>query len=180
MYEQQRDAILCLDLATKTGWACWGPRRSLAHGVWDLPRTGDDVAAFIIAFRNALTMTLRDSDVGSVVFEAPIIHSTKPGNITTQTKLIGLAVMTEVVCMDLSVRCTSEHAARVMKHFTGDGGGKRDDKKRRVIEACEIRGWKPEDDNAADALALLDFVCHSRGIPVPWPCGALFAEKTRS
>ena len=169
--------ILYADLATVTGWASWGPNRLLASGVWRLPRTGDDVGRFLRSAYDAYHAGLSAGDVTSAVFESPIMRSGNETTIATLRKVYGLAGVFEMACRDLGISCTEADYGTVLKHFTGSGGGKRPAKKRRVVQACRDRGWDPVDDNEADALAGLDWVCHVRAIAVPWPCGALFAGR---
>ncbi len=63
------------------------------------------------------------------------------------------------------------------EHFTGHGGGKREVRKARVMAECFARGWKPETQDEADALSILDYARHALRDPTAAP-GALFREAS--
>lgn len=175
-----RRVILYADLATKTGWACWGPGRLLASGVWTLPKTGDDLAPYLRCAYDTFYTGIKAADVTLAAFESPIMPQSDKTTITTLRKVYGLAGVFELVCGDLGIDCFEAEYPTVAKHFTGNGGGTKKEKKARIFRECRERGFSPKDDNESDAIAGLDFTCHKLELEVPWPCGALFAEKTRS
>ena len=47
----------------------------------------------------------------------------------------------------------------IRRHFIGDGHLKRNAAKREVIRRCVQLGWRADDDNAADALAIWSYAC---------------------
>lgn len=69
--------------------------------------------------------------------------------------------------------CWEANTRTVIKHFTGDGGGKRPERKERVIAECHARGWKPETEDEADALAILDYARHCLGDRTAAPAALL-------
>lgn len=175
--------VLALDLASqKTGWALYGPDRPLAHHTVKFKPAGDDYGKLLTEARDWLSSALSREDSLApnlakrvptlVVYEAPVLPAKT--NIVTLRKLYGLAGMVEVVCRDHGIECLEADRPTILLSFTGHGGGDRASRQARVKAACEARGWTPVDDNAADALALLDHACLVRRIPTPWPCGALF------
>ena len=174
-----KPVIFYADLATKTGWACWGPGRRLASDVWKLPTTGDDVGRYLNFAYDTYYSGLKAADVTFAAFESPIMPSSEKTNIATLRKVYGLAGVFEMACSSLGIECAEAEYPTVAKHFTGNGGGTKAEKKARIFTECLARGLSPQDDNESDAIAGLDFTCHKLELDVPWPCGALFAKEAR-
>lgn len=152
--------ILALDLATVTGHALGTPDEGvLSHGSYALPKTGEDIGTYLAAFRGWLNEAINNLLPDEIVFESPILRGRSGTNIITLRKLYGLAGMTEVVALDQGLQCSEAQLANVRTHFLGRGFP-RDSKlrKKATVAKCIDRGWKAQDDNAADALALLDYV----------------------
>jgi len=59
------------------------------------------------------------------------------------------------------------------KHFVGSmpRGTKRKEWKDYAIERCQQYGWRPRNDDEADALGLLDYALDLQGIVPPWRAG---------
>lgn len=155
---QQNLSILALDAATKTGWARWknGDR---ASGIKVLPSTGPDIGRFCGEYADWLVDLLTIDPVDVVVFEVPLNIKGKTA-IDTARKLMGLAVVIEVVCWKMQIRCLEQNVQQVRQHFVGRGNLPSAQAKAAVIEECRRRGWKARDDNEADAHALLDYAAH--------------------
>lgn len=175
------DGLLALDLATVTGWAFWRPGADVRSGVCKLPRTGEDVGRFLCAFEDWLKPFLELERPARVVFEAPILTAGKT-DINTARKLMSLAAFTEVVCRRSGIRQYFEvNNATVRKHFVGVGRARdRRTLKDLTLDACRARGWDPRDDNAADALAVLDYAAATLGLDVPWQTGVWFPQHVGS
>ena len=166
--------ILALDLSTRVGWAAWGPGESAPHwGAHPLPRTGEDVGRYLAAYRRWLSGRLGEVAPDRVVMEAPILPKTTA--LATTRKLHGLAGLTELIARDHGAAAMEVNNAQVRKHFIGRGRGKRDELKQATIAACRDRGWTPETDDEADALAVLDYAAHCLRLEVPWGAGPLTA-----
>jgi Holliday junction resolvasome RuvABC endonuclease subunit len=166
--------ILTLDLSTKTGWARWRPGEPVRHGVHRLPSTGPDVGRFLVAFDDWFRPFLRLEDPAWVVFEAPILTAGMT-NIDTARKLMSMAAFVEVICRRADVAYREVNNASVRKHFCGTGRARdRKELKQRMMDACAVRGWQPQDDNAADALGVLDYSAEKLRLPVPWQTGVWF------
>lgn len=163
--------ILCLDLATWTGWAHWRPGMERPRsGVLRLPKTGENVGRFLKHLHNWVVPFCKLEGIDMVIYEAPILHM---GKTTPETviKLMNLAGHTEFICELLKIRtCLSVNNATVRKHFTGRGAGPSEVMKQGVVLGCERRNWPVDDDNEADACAILDYGVHTLGIAVPWDC----------
>ena len=89
--------------------------------------------------------------------------------IVTSTALLlfGFAAITHMVGHRQRVIVRPALNPTAVKHFTGDGGGKREVRKARVMAECLARGWRPETQDEADALAILDYARHCLGDPQP-------------
>jgi len=147
--------ILALDLATNTGWCCGKPTDANPEfGHFTIPPTGDDVGRFGLTFAAWLKGVVIARRPELLIFEAPILpKKTQP---MTTRKLMGLAVLTEMIARSQNVRCREGRASSVKKHFTGYGHAKKVD----TIEICRRYGWRVTTDDEADACALWAFaVC---------------------
>ena len=166
--------LLALDLASSSGWASYQPEGApiLSSGTLVLPKTGKDVGHFLFIFHVAIKQMIEDPRPGVVVYETPWI-----GPKTSQAvarKLMGLAGVLEMVCYERSITCREVNNATVRKHFIGKGRGQRAELKALTIAACEKRGWAPNNDDEADALAILDYAAHTMALNVPWPAFEMF------
>ena len=166
--------ILALDLATATGWALWASWGEVEYGTVRLPKTGEDVGRFLLAFEGWLAPRLTEWKVELVVFEMPILP--QPTQMATLRKLYGLAGVTEMVAIRAGVDVCEKNLSTIRKHFIGCGTGPREVMKRLTVEECRRRGWDPEDDNAADALALLDLAGCLLCEDWPWRGGSIIGS----
>lgn len=178
--------ILALDLATWTGHALWRPGLDKPRsGVLRLPKTGEDVGRFVFVYEQWLSAYLGFERPRYVVFEAPWIG--EKTSQETARKLLGLSVVTELVCHRFKdggadCRYLETNNQTVRTHFLGQGSRSnnrrregedlRDALKRMTVETCEAKGWPVDDDNEADALAVLDFAAHQlrASVDAPWDC----------
>jgi hypothetical protein len=84
-------------------------------------------------------------------------------NLNTLRKLYGLAFMVETVAGDVkagfNIPVQEVNNGDWIKHFLGAGNVPResDARKKAVFRICGIRGWKCEDYDEGDALAILDY-----------------------
>lgn len=160
--------VLALDLATCTGWAIDGPGRNARGDVVPLHgsrRAGPAIigeteyGATYVDFRDWLVDLVSVHKPKYFVYEAPLRFAgggnTKRGQASPATvrKLLGLCAIAEETAERLSLIHLESDVQTVRKHFCGHGFAK----KAAVIATCRMLGWHPEDDNAADALALWDF-----------------------
>lgn len=151
--------ILALDLAAKTGWALgYATDKVPQSGSIRFAKEGSSMAAVFSACRLQLRDFLSmNPEIGIVVFEAPLLPMFKGGK-TSKSAIrsgIGLAAVVEELLFSLGRYDVREAEVRqVRTHFLGSNKNKRADAKDMTINACYRLGWKPVDDNAADALAL--------------------------
>ncbi|MDF3606532.1 hypothetical protein PE067_10510 [Paracoccus sp. DMF-8] len=145
--------ILCLDLATTTGWASGVPgERPVSHKV-RFGKTGADDGEVIGKLMQWLGDYITSTDFGMVVFEAPV----GPGmagrtNFKTMARLVGMCKAVEAVCYLHNVPVYQASAATIRKEVLGTG--RPENPKAAVMAEMRARGFDPADDNEADALAL--------------------------
>lgn len=143
--------ILALDLGTKLGWAVsFGPG-DVTHGTVEF-RTGRYEGGGMrwLRFRKWLQgMHEQHGPVGMLLFEEVRAHKG-----TDAAHIYGgfLAQLT-AWCEQREVPYQGIPVGTIKKHATGKGNSG----KPAIIAAMKAKGFAPEDDNAADALALLLF-----------------------
>jgi len=145
--------ILALDLATRTGWAIATRDGRILSGCESfVPRASWDPGQRGLRFKAWLQEMLAHRDVHAIVYEVVIRHG--PQNMAAAAHLYGL--LEGLMWMAASTRQLPVEGVQptvVKKTWTGSG---RADKGAMVAEA-KRRGFRPVDDNEADALAILDW-----------------------
>jgi hypothetical protein len=126
-------------------------------------------------FQGWLTKRIEAMEGPVIVFETPWVNGRT--HQKTARLLLGMAAVTELTAHQLECRCMEATTTVVFQHFTGIANAKRREKKKLTIAACEARGFRPMDDNEADAIALLDYAAHCLGIKTDIPDGPLFTGK---
>ena len=167
------NAVLFLDIATDTGYASRSAKGAVLSGVHKLPKD-KDLGRFLSAYHYWLVDLLGAFDRNEMVvaYEQPFA-----GNKSAAPKLYALAGHTEFVCRRLGVgRYFPVHNRSIRAHFLGGGMKKRAELKRLTIDECRRRGFKPVDDNEADAIAGLDYACHCCRLPGIGPGGMFSAS----
>ena len=169
--------ILALDLATRLGWAHatdealagWpafgvlgaraGPHDGVTFGGHLIAPRGTQLGPLLSKFETWLGDKLGEVEPGLVVFEKPWFGVRS--HQRTVTVLMGLTASAEVACDRAGIECRAANVASVRKHFMGKAKGKRPDLKAVCVWVCKQRGWQVgDDDDAADALAILDYSAH--------------------
>jgi Holliday junction resolvasome RuvABC endonuclease subunit len=172
--------LFALDLAGRTGFAFWAPGQPRpVSGSFSLPETGLNYGRYLAALDRFLNDHFTAHRPARVIYEAPIIRVRGGHSATsmhTAIKLMNLAGHTEFVCFQREIPCFSVNHNTVMKHFVGHGNLSRKAGKARCLERCRDLGWDPDNDDEADAMAIIDFACHELKVPVPWSVGGLFRE----
>lgn len=147
--------LLALDLATRIGWAARDEAGRVSWGAFRLPDVGDDIGRFLSAYDVWLCDMVTLHGPERCVYEAPYVGSATAQ--MTALKLMNLAGFTQYRCARRRVACRPRNNASVRAHFIRQARGKRRDLKALTIQACKLRGWDTDDEDAADALALLDY-----------------------
>ena len=162
--------LLALDLGAVTGWA-YGPVSGDAMpvtGYWKMPKTGDDIGAYLQSARDHMQTMLSFIEAPCVIaFEQPI--GARPAfnkegdctgintNMATLRKLYGFAGLVEMMGLDAGHRMFETPVQSVKKALTGKGNAK----KEQMVEAFIEHGMQwPEDlayaerHNVADAFGV--------------------------
>ena len=139
--------ILALDLGATTGWAYGCPGKPTRYGVEVFNGTRTErLGSFMARLNRLLSMELyRDLDV--VVYERPFargLHATR--------SLWGMAGVVEAACQ-LNRVAVVDAEVQTVKKFVARGGATKGD----VIAAMRRRGYQPEGEHDADALAVLTY-----------------------
>lgn len=153
--------VLALDLATRFGWAEGPVGGTPRYGSERFAPSGSDRGAVIagsIRFFQRRFMAFRPM---KVVFEAPLAPSQVRGrtNVNTARTLLALPAVVEGLCnLNGIYRVEEAKVSDIRRWFIGSNP-RGDLGKKMVIERLRLMGHDPEDDNAADALALWFYTC---------------------
>ena len=162
--------LLALDLATSTGWATWHNNATSFGSALFKGSVGEALSAYQ-RWLTDLAGPLSEGGL-TIVYEAPWVGPKTHQQVAR--KLQGLAVVTDVVAHDIGCEAFEVLNPPVILHFTGSAGGKRKERKARTIGAAKDRGFDVQNDDEADAIAILDYAAHCLGIKTNIPDGLLF------
>lgn len=144
--------ILCLDLGTQCGWALIGADDQVSAGTVSFaPRNGEGPGMRFARFRRWLIeLKSAHGQIDAVHYEDVRRH------IGTQAAHVygGLLAVLMMWAEHHRIPHHGVGVGQIKKHATGHGNAK----KPAMIAAMRARGYSVIDDNAADALALLDYV----------------------
>lgn len=170
--------FLALDVATITGVAVGEPGGTPVAWSVDLGKKKSEDDRFAAALRMTHDLITKHTPT-HIAVEAPV------GGPKTSHYLVGLlaCIRGTVRARGLPLEVCAISAIR--KHFIGRNLQVRDypglkpahakaQIKGEVMARCRLLGWEPEDDNAADALALLDFALAKHKAHQSVPAGGLF------
>ena len=148
-------AILALDLGTKTGWALRNRSGSIRCGTQSFtPKASWSEGQKWARYRAWLADTIREQQVHAVVFEQVIRHEVQGRPLWDAAHAYGaFEAITHMVCDQFNITAQGVNLTTVKKHFTGNGRAKKGD----MIARAKALGFKPDTDNAADALGILDW-----------------------
>lgn len=146
-------SILALDLGSQLGFAVLSQGK-VVSGTYDMrPAKGEDPGQRFATFENEFLTRMRS--IREVYYEQVRRHEgTHAAHV--YGALWGILVKW---CYENNIPCYGREVAAIKKFVTGKGNAKKKD----MIEAMKQRGYNPEDDNEADALAILSFARHQRG-----------------
>lgn len=195
--------VLALDIATQMGWAFHKPGMERPHfGTLNLRGDPGKVGVPIKVLHEFLTD--RHTMYGGItdfVFEAQhigafgkkkkdvecphcgtavAVTTTAQIDINVVRKLISLGGHVEWFAEEVDARCFAVHIGTHRKHFCGRGNLNREAAKMAAMDECRRLGLDPPDDNAAEAMGILDYylsILKPAGKPYhrPWRDTGLFA-----
>lgn len=154
------ETILALDIATTTGWAFGRPGDIPRSGSVRLAPPGSSNGAIGRGMLRFLTDFISVEKPDQIYYEVPLDprHMGAKTTFKTARILLGLPFLVETIAEARGIfRLREAGVQDVRKYFVGTPRPK--DKKAAVQTQCRVLGWKPVDDNAADALALWAFAC---------------------
>ena len=141
--------LLALDLATKCGWALGAGKAKPRHGTAEfVNKKWDGAGVRFIKYEAWLRSMLTDHEVDLVVFEGVRAHLASA--VDAAHLYGGWLTLTQKICEEMAVPYTAFGVTEIKKFWTGKGNAKKED----MIAEARKRGLDPEDDNAADALAI--------------------------
>lgn len=142
--------VLALDLGTKLGWAAVTTEGVITSGSHSCaPRPYEAAGARWSKFRAHLSELYGAEWFSVVYFEDVKRHG--PGQVIAAHVYGGFLAHLEHWCMTHNVELIGVGVGQVKKAWTGSGAAK----KHLMIACAEAKGFRPTDDNEADALAIL-------------------------
>jgi len=166
--------ILALDLGTHTGWAVRHRGGIFTLGTENFtPRANWSPGQRWLRFRSWLVSTIVQAQIHVIAYEQ-VIQGGWAGNREHAGHKSGAAgdayggfkALLEMAAASHNIVLYPVHVTTVKKHWTGDGRAKKPD----MIAEARRRGFRPDSDNAADALAILDWaVARETGAWKPAP-----------
>lgn len=142
-------STLALDLGTKTGWAlAVDDQHSIMSGTWDFAsKRHEDSARRYSRFRDWLSDMHDNYSIKLMHYEEVRRHAgTSAAHVYG-----GFQAILMSFCLDEHISYESVPVGEIKKLWTGKGNAK----KEAMIAECQRRGYFPQDDNEADAIAIL-------------------------
>ena len=140
--------ILTLDLGTKAGFAV-GSVGHILSGVWDLKAGRFEGGGMrFMKFRTRLNELHAAYPLDAVFFEEVRNHK----GVDAAHVYGGLMGILTEWCEENKIPYTGVPVGEIKRNWTGKGNAN----KAAMIAECERRGFKPKDDNEADAIAIFD------------------------
>ena len=162
--------ILALDLSTHTGWCVGDSADRPTYGTKHLKTHGESIGPLAVEFHRWLRRLVEDEKPELIAFEAPILAKRTKLHIIRM--LTGLAYHTEFMAEYLDVRCREVDLWTIKRFWTGNAKAEKID----MVRAAQMYGYDPQDDNAADAIALWEYSVHRSTADGKLRMGALGAR----
>ena len=154
-------AILALDLATQTGWA-YHANGLISSGSEGFQLKKKDGAGIrFLKFRSWLRDQLVEVKPELIVYEEVMRWSSG----AAAKCYCGLLGILQTECEAKEIKYEGVHVGTIKKFATKAGNAT----KEQMIQAARDLGFRPQDDNEADALHILLLFCGRFNIPLPTP-----------
>ena len=156
MASPKTGALLALDLGTTTGWALRLGSETHSGTVSFRPSRYDGGGMRYLRFRSWLDRLAADAGgVSAIHYEEIRRH------VGTDAAHVfgGLLATLTAWCEERSLPYQGVPVGTWKRHACGKGNASKDD----VIAAIRERGFKPADDNEADAIAILLWALETKG-----------------
>lgn len=150
-------ALLALDLGTQTGWAALDGFGVITSGSESFkPRRFEGGGMRYLRFKRWLTEIKQSCDgIDAVYFEEVRRHA----GVDAAHAYGGFMAHLTAWCEHHQIPYQGVPVGTIKKHATGKGNANKD----QMIGAARLRGHAPDDDNEADALALLHWAIETQG-----------------
>lgn len=150
-------AILALDLGTTTGWALKVQHGPINSGTLSLkPSRFEGGGMRFLRFRHWLEELARyEAKISAVYFEEVRRHR----GVDAAHVYGGLMGQLTAWCEEAGVPYLGVPVGTIKRHATGRGNADKD----AMIAAAKALGYRPSDDNEADAIALLLWAIETNG-----------------
>lgn len=150
--------ILAIDIGTTTGWARTSRDGQVVSGSQSFaPKRMEMAGQRWIKFRHFLTdQVVSAGEIHVVYFEDIKMHK----GVIAAHVYGGFKAMLEAWCAANNVRMVGVGFGAIKKSWTGKGNAD----KEAMIAAARVRGFRPTDDNEADALAILSLARSLEGV----------------
>ena len=151
-----KDCVLALDLGTSTGWALRKPDGHITSGTAHFRSSRFDGGGMrFLRFGGWLReLESLSGPIGSIWYEEVRRHAG-----TDAAHVYGGMLATLTSWSELQeIPYAGVPVGTIKKHATGKGNAN----KAAMVEAAQMRGFKPNDDNEADALAILMWVLDTK------------------
>jgi len=152
-------AILSLDLGTRTGWALLGRDGSITSGSESFkPQRFEGGGMRYLRFKRWLTEVKQSADgLDAVYFEEVRRHA----GVDAAHAYGGFMAQLTAWGEHHDIPYQGVPVCTIKKHATGKGNAG----KQEMVAAMQALGFRPEDDNEADALALLMWAIATQEVP---------------
>lgn len=145
---QSSASILALDLGTKCGF-CVGTDNSHIAGHWNLKGGRFEGGGMrFLKFKIKLDEVHTAYPISSVYFEEVRRHR----GVDAAHIYGGLLGTLTAWCEERGIPYEGLPVGEIKKNFTGSGNASKD----MMVRECELRGYAPETDDEADAIAIFD------------------------
>jgi crossover junction endodeoxyribonuclease RuvC len=152
--------ILAIDIGTTTGWARSSRDGTVHSGSESFaPRRMEMAGQRWLKFRAFLAeQRLQSGEIHAVYYEDVKNHA---GTLAAHV-YGGFLAMLEMWCAANNVPLRPVGVGTVKRHWTGKGNAD----KLAMVEAARAKGFRPKDNNEADALAILSLARSLEHLPV--------------
>ncbi len=154
--------VLALDCSLKTGWATLINGR-IESGVQDFTKKrGESNGLVFMRFNAWLDSMILNNFCGKNEFNLIVYEQAHHRGGAATEICVGMTTRVQEFAHRIGAECMPVHTATLKKYATGSGRAGKND----MMDAfMKIFGYKPVDDNEADAYWLLKYAISEMGIP---------------
>lgn len=151
--------ILAIDIGTTTGWASCDRNGTVRSGSEKFaPGRMEKPGHRWLKFRAFLNEQRAAGEIHAVYFEDVKNHA----GVLAAHVYGGFLACLEMWCAANNVPLRPVGVGQVKKHWTGKGNAD----KAEMCDTARAKGFRPKDNNEADALAILSLARHQEGLAV--------------